>query len=180
MAAAQAIAEKGLEEVRMTDIAERAACTTGMVNYYFTDKEAVLWAALQYVNSAMGERMLRHIHRFPKDLRGAMALALPLDPRTRDEWTVWMPFWARAATSARHAEEMTARYVVYIRGITHALSTGIEHGLIDSAIDIEMEAHNLAAHVDGIGLRAMFDPDTWTAKRQLAHLDHYMDRLVGS
>ena len=46
-AAGQAIAERGLANVRMSDVAERAGMTVGHVSYYFPSKIELLMLAIR-------------------------------------------------------------------------------------------------------------------------------------
>ena len=49
----------------MTDIAERAGCTTGMVTYYFDDKDEVLLAGLRSVSLVIRDRVRRRLEADP-------------------------------------------------------------------------------------------------------------------
>ena len=48
-AAISVIAEKGLENLRLVDIAREAGLTTGSLTHYFNDKDQVVAAALDHV-----------------------------------------------------------------------------------------------------------------------------------
>ena len=41
------IAEKGIEDLRLKDVAERAGWTTGVLTHYFSNKEELLSEALK-------------------------------------------------------------------------------------------------------------------------------------
>ncbi len=55
--AAEAIAEMGIDQVTMVDIAQAAGCTTGCVTHYFDNKDEILLAALRYVDESMTVRL---------------------------------------------------------------------------------------------------------------------------
>lgn len=176
-AAVEAIAAQGLEDVKMTDIAARAGCTTGMVTYYFKDKDELLRAVLQRVYSTAGERMLRHAYRYPGDLRGVLAESMPLNARSRKEVMVWLPFWSRAASSRALAIDMIERYRFAHGGYVKVLEAAIERGLARRDVDVEREVDTATLLIDGICVRAMHDRRNWPAKRQLAMLDAHLARI---
>src|SRR5262249_8967221 len=97
-AALDLIMEKGIDRVRLAEIARRAAMSSGQVMYYFTSKEHILletlaWqehqdlirrrAALAEVADAWGK-----LDRF-------IGLYLPTGPAD-PAWILWLEAWARA------------------------------------------------------------------------------------
>jgi AcrR family transcriptional regulator len=97
--AAKWIAKRGLETLSLRSVAGAHGCSKGMVQHYFTDKEELLFGALQYVTEEYENRALKAT----KDLTGLsrierrFAVILPLDEALRDEWVVRLAFYARAA-----------------------------------------------------------------------------------
>ena len=64
-AAADAIADEGIEAVTMKGIAARAGVTTGAVTHYFDDKQEVILAALLFVDAAMRAAARRRARTWP-------------------------------------------------------------------------------------------------------------------
>ncbi len=54
---ARVVAERGLENTTLRNVASHHGCTKGMVQHYFADKEELLLAALAYVEDCCAIRM---------------------------------------------------------------------------------------------------------------------------
>lgn len=166
-AAVDAIAEGGLEDVRLTDIARRAGVTTGAIAHYFPDKDAILAAALEELCT----RLLAKI-----DFRGGMpgagdfASALPIDEEGRKSWRVWLSYWGRAPFS----EKLRLIHQQYYIDIEAALLEELK----GSADDPRLLAQAIIAAVDGIGTRATLEPESWPPARQRALLKQLLTPLL--
>jgi AcrR family transcriptional regulator len=91
-AAARVITDRGLAETRISDIAEEAGVSPGLILYYFDSKDRLLSEALTYANDQFYLRMSREIRRIPsarEQLRRLVDLSVPgLLPEygRLDEW----------------------------------------------------------------------------------------------
>lgn len=107
-AAMDIILEKGLDKLRLSEIAERCGMSTGHVLYYFETKGRILIETLTWSEGLV-----------TKDRRAAIAAAEPgwpqLDvfvkrylPRGPDDpnWSLWVEVWARRL-HADHTEELS-------------------------------------------------------------------------
>jgi TetR/AcrR family transcriptional repressor of bet genes len=154
-AAIDAIAEHGLDAVKLRDIGRRAGVSTGAVTHYFESKDDVLLAAI-------GEVCDRLLDRVEAPVRGdpiaAMAEALPIDARSRREWKVWVAFWGRAAFDPSLAEVHRGYYARIEMGLARAIGG-------DAARACAIAAAIIAA-IDGIGIRATLEPELWPPSRQ--------------
>lgn len=166
-AAVGAIAETGLDGVRLADIAQRAGLTTGAVAHYFPDKDAVLAAALEEVCTRLFIRMGPPDGPQPAEDIGD---CLPLDRDRHMEWRVWLAYWGRAPWSET------------LRTIHRQYYTDIEQAVIDDltghVADPAMTAAAVIAAVDGVGTRAILDPEGWPEARQRAVLAHLLAPIL--
>src|SRR4030095_8562570 len=64
-AAARVITERGLAETRISDIAEQAGVSPGLILYYFESKDRLLAEALTFANDQFYLRTSREIRRIP-------------------------------------------------------------------------------------------------------------------
>lgn len=176
-AACQAIAECGIEGVKLTDVGEAAGCTTGAITHYFADKNEVLVAALDHAGATMNVRMERVLARDPDDAVGLLAEALPLDRKGRAEIVVWYSFWSRALADRRLTRRQRAMHRRWLDRVEALLASLAERGEAELAAPLPEEAEALAAMINGIGLRASLDPREWPKARQIAQLRRYLDRL---
>lgn len=150
-AAIAVIAERGLANVRISDVAERAGMTPGHVTYYFPTKNALLMDAIrrseEEFTAGLAERLARvddpwrRLHRY-------LELALPAGPRD-PAWLLWFEVWAAAALDPEVAavhEELDARSRTVLADV-------IRHGISRGAFrhpDPDRAALVLSATVDGL------------------------------
>lgn len=157
-AALAAIGSRGLDEVRMVDIARATEATTGQLVHYFPDKDAMLLAALDAIMARLMARLSE-----PAGAGGLMdqiAEALPIDQESRTDWRVWLQFWGRAMSNPAFGPKHEA----YYRQITVQIAEGFR-GLATPA-KAQAIADAIVAAVDGIGVRACLEPKAWPAARQ--------------
>ncbi|MCE7997449.1 MAG: TetR family transcriptional regulator [Rhodobiaceae bacterium] len=167
-AALDAIHEKGLDRVKLTDVARKAGVTTGAVTYYFEDKDAVLIAAF--------EESWRQLFRGIEAYEGGWEIerflnCLPTTDQRRRGWSVWLAFCGRAQTSTTMNDLYRQAYA--------KLETLIlcSAGLKESERSIVREA---IAALDGVGLCATLNPDLWPAKQQRSCLRTLLTPLFPS
>src|SRR6266545_3128214 len=91
-AAARVITDRGLAETRISDIAEQAGVSPGLILYYFESKDRLL----------ADVRTSREIRRMPSaidQLRRLVDLSVPgflAEYGRLDEWALWIEVWVRA------------------------------------------------------------------------------------
>ncbi len=98
-AAAELIAERGYHAVRVSDIAAMVGTSTGAVHYYFPGKSEVLTEALHHAVDRAFDRQseeLKKIDNAHQRLLKLIDMQLPRVGAVRDEWSIWMQFWAEA------------------------------------------------------------------------------------
>jgi AcrR family transcriptional regulator len=182
-AALAAIAERGFQDTRITDIAERAGATPPAVLYHFESKEEILEAAVALAedtfyaeveaalaepNSA-SERLLRLLERGGRD-DSSSTVAM---------WKVWLEIWTRALRD-RHTAR--TRHVLDRRWRAMLASTirgGQAHGEFDADADAELVALQLASLMDGLAIQfALEDPDV-SGERMSEVLIATGERMLG-
>ena len=174
-AAIDAIARSGLDRVRLVDVARAAEATTGTITHYFDGKDALLTAALDRV----AERLIEGLERLEDaDLVEAAALALPLGERERRDWQVWLSFWGRATSDPELAAVHNGYYERMRALLEGAVRRAQQRGAIAASLDAGEAADAVISAVDGLGVRASLDPDSWPAARQRAALRTMLDPLL--
>jgi len=110
-AAARVITERGLAETRISDVADAAGVSPGLILYYFDSKDRLLAEALTYANDDFFVRMSREIRRLPtakEQLRRVIDLSVPgylPEYGKLDEWALWMEVWVRALRDPQMAKD---------------------------------------------------------------------------
>ena len=164
-AAVHVIAEQGLCDTGIKDVAERAGTSPALVIYYFSTKDQLLREALTHAE--------RH---FYDETAGALA-ALP-SARDRlvrlvqfscgvgevpqsflEEWVLWLDLWARAPRDpdvARDREAHDRRWRHTIAGIVRQGQAAAEF----AAVDADDFSLRLAALIDGLAIQVVLgDPE---------------------
>lgn len=157
---AEVIAEHGLEQATLREIAARSGVSKGIVEHYFANKDDVIAAALEWVN----QRYLRREQRNTAGKRGLDALAarlrcaLPLTPESLREWKIRLRFWSLAAFDLDVRAPQSERLAATRRRFEADLREAIELGEVQD-IDPVAAADRLIHLVAGVSCSALLDPD---------------------
>ncbi|MEO1553087.1 MAG: TetR family transcriptional regulator C-terminal domain-containing protein [Pseudomonadota bacterium] len=168
-AAVDAIAANGLSGVKLTDIARTAGVTTGSIAHYFSDKDAVLAAALEEVCTRLFIQIGAPDH--PPRIE-EMSRVLPINDEKRKEWKVWLAYWGRA-THAPALAQIHSQYYAEIE-------TAVAEDMAGIHPDPHLAAAAIIAAVDGVGTRATLEPELWPEARQIALLDQLISPIIAA
>ncbi|MFJ9178113.1 TetR/AcrR family transcriptional regulator [Streptomyces sp. NPDC102360] len=153
-AAGRAITERGLEGLRIKDIAAEAGMSAGSVLYYYPELDELVLE----VHRGAVERFLAARHAVTDEvadpvarLRALIASGLPAAP---DDATHGLLFelHGRADRSAGHAELMASLFASEVGLYTTALEVGAATGEFTLTAAVGDLARNLVALEDGFGL----------------------------
>jgi AcrR family transcriptional regulator len=162
-AAATLIAERGFDETRIADVAERVDASPALVVYYFGTKDKLLTEALRYSEQGFytaAEGMLASNPGIVSRLETLVAwTCLPEEQeQTPATWGLWFDLWAQAF---RHPEVKKDRVELdqsWRNMIARVVREGVEAGEID-ALDVEEFSIAFAALLDGLSIQtALNDP----------------------
>ena len=162
-AATEVIAERGLCETRLADIAKRAGVSPGLPLYYFGSKDVLLTEALTFAE----ERFYREISRELDRLEGApdrlvrlIDLAFPpaVGGATTSDWVLWFELWSRSVRDPEVARKRRALDRRWRQTIADVVRDGQASGEF-ADVDAEEFAVRLAALMDGLAIQAVLrDP----------------------
>lgn len=153
-AAAQAIAERGFANVRVSDVAERAGMSPGHVTYYFPAKADLLMRAIRQSEEALVAQVADELMEVPDPwerldrLVGLSAATSHGDPG----WVLWFEVWSNAALDpdiARVHDELDRRWRMIVSDV-------IRYGCAQGAFqtdDPEETALLLSAVIDGLSIQ---------------------------
>jgi AcrR family transcriptional regulator len=162
-AAAELIAEAGVAETRIADVAKRAEVSSALVIYYFGTRDQLLVNALRFSEQTFydaAERMLADVRPVRKRL--SLLIRQTCTPHAEGEvagaWGLWFDLWVQAF---RHPEvsadriDLDNRWRAMIAGVVEA---GVADGEATCA-DPARFAVTFASLLDGLSIQvALADP----------------------
>src|SRR4029450_2663957 len=164
-AAVQVIADKGLCDTGIKDVADQAGTSPALVIYYFGKKDILLAEALAFAEErfyaqtadAVGEMCSARDRLGGRGGRawsgggGRCSGAVGEAEDDFDEWVLWLDLWARAPRDpdvARDRLAMDRRWRTTISGIVREGQAAGEF----APVDAETFALRLAALIDGLAI----------------------------
>ena len=164
-AAVHVIAEQGLCDTGIKDVAERAGTSPALVIYYFSTKDQLLREALTHAERHFYDETAGALAELPSARERLVRLVQlscavgDVPPGILEEWVLWLDLWARAprdAEVARARETLDRRWRETIAGIVRDGQQAGEFSPVDAG-DFSLR---LAALIDGLALQVVLgDPD---------------------
>ena len=170
-AAARVITDRGLAETRISDIAEQAGVSPGLILYYFESKDRLLAEALTFANDQFYLRTSREIRRIPSardQLRRVIDLSVPgfLPEYGRlDEWALWIEVWVRALRDPEMAKDREALDQRWRSQLAEIIRGGQGAGEFSMSEDPDELALRIAALIDGLAIQVIMDDSEVTTER---------------
>ena len=169
-AAAHVITERGLAETRISDVAESAGVSPGLILYYFESKDRLLAEALTYANDDFFVRMSREIRRLPtakEQLRRVIDLSVPgylPEYGKLDEWALWMEVWVRALRDPQMAKDREILDQRWRQSIADIIRAGQAAGEFPPK-DADEIALRLGSLIDGLAIQVIMNDSQVSAER---------------
>jgi AcrR family transcriptional regulator len=146
------IVERGIEQVRISDVGRYVGMSPGHVLYYFGTRERILLETLRWSESELAETRAAMLRRsrpgWPKFRRYVdLSVAIgPSDPR----WTLWLEAYKRMRTGeiGQELAELDARWQ---EDLASVVTEGIVKGSF-APIDVEDFSLRFVALLDGFSL----------------------------
>lgn len=180
-AVAHLIAEQGLENLTMRNIARQVGCSVGTLPHYFSGKEDIVTAALNWSS----DRIMNRLTSLPPSeikleiLYNLLSASMPLTPLSDTEWRVRMCLWDYAATNdetrdsvnaiTKAATDMLIQLVIYLQGT----------GEIKADIAPDIIALSIYHMCIGAGFNMLHTPME-SREQQLQPLFHFIETTRAS
>ncbi len=176
-AAMKVIAERGLEATKLVDIARLAGVTTGAVTHYFSDKDAILMAALEMAYDIMFANMEHVKEQENYSFFDIISTALPTTAESRIAMTVWLAFWGRSIAEPRVATMQLEFHHRWQNIVTQELMRHYQRHRIPLPEDLEDVSQGITAQVNGLIIRGLVDGPDWPTARLHKSLRVYLEQI---
>jgi AcrR family transcriptional regulator len=178
-AAWRVIADRGIDEVTIREIARESGYSSGVLAHYFENKDDLLAHALRLSHQQIFRRYEAELEApaSAEALRAVLFDNLPLEGQRNLETRIEMSFWARslrneALNQIQHEESEEQRNL--LRGL---IEEAQEEGAIAAGHDRELVLDLLGALIDGISLHALLYPDRLPPQRQQRMMEFALELL---
>ncbi|HEX5017598.1 MAG TPA: TetR/AcrR family transcriptional regulator [Actinomycetes bacterium] len=157
--AGQVIADRGYEETRFADVAERSGASVSTLQYLFGSRDDLLIATLRQTVDEFfaaardaGAAESEPLARLRATLRSMMA-AEESDEDARRDWAVWIEYWRAASRDPELGEEAERTYAAWTGLVADAIAP-----LVGAQDDVNALAAATTAMVDGFGIQIVLGP----------------------
>ncbi|MHA7268908.1 TetR/AcrR family transcriptional regulator [Arthrobacter sp. HLT1-20] len=184
------IAERGLTQASLRNVAERAGLALGSVRHYFDDQAELMEFAFRVNSERIHLRALEKLEaletaELPTQLdtlvekcSGVLAELLPLDEPRRADAVVHMEFMLDARTNAALTDAAQDDYRATGAVVGRVMLQLMESPLMAKDLVPVDEAERLIAILDGLSLRMVLQP-AWSAPQHgLATLHRHLEDLL--
>ena len=169
--AVKLIANQGLENTSIRQIAKESNYSKGIVEHYFENKDELISCAVDWVNESYNQRIETSV----KNLVGLASLevrirkALPLDQAVVDDWKVRLRFWSLATVDSMQQKIQSERFGWGRDAFLKDIKQAKKLGELSSAIKPLKAANRILYAISGASISSLHSPNivSATALRQL-------------
>jgi AcrR family transcriptional regulator len=179
LAAAELIADEGINALTNAKIAKRLSGSTTMVTHYFRSKRELVLDTYQTMASRSRARLERAMRESDDPLASCLYALLPLDDSTRLEWKVWLAYQGMSVGDPELTQIWASRAASAVDRVSRLIEADISAGRISSGIDPEMESGRLFALIQGMSFQSIVDPKRWYPAHMRRIVDLELLRLRG-
>lgn len=168
-AAAEAIAERGLVDLRMSDVAARAGVGVGHVTYYFPTKAELLVQAIRFSEQQFHSEVMRRLRREsdPWQRLGTLVELASSDGPGDPGWVLWFEVWAAASNDSGLAEVQRELDGWWRDRLAEVVDYGVRRGAFRGD-DVDRVVAVLTALTDGLSVQLTLGTEGATKESLLA------------
>jgi AcrR family transcriptional regulator len=181
-AACEVIAERGIRELRVADVARTAAVSSGTVHYYFETKRALLNGALAYNLQRSVDRRRDLLDAGDGALARLVSLVesyLPQSDDTVQAWRVWAELWVEGIREPDLQQVNEGLYAQWRELIVEMIRRAQEEGAARAG-DPVLLANMLIGMVDGLSMQVLLGSAAMDLGTTRATLRAFVDDMLAS
>ncbi|SRR6056297_145301 len=157
------VSKKGYYNFTIRDIANEAGLSTGLVHYYFKDKDELLLTLLKEMNSNLRNFLTKELEHKddPADkLMTFIDQAFSLVEREKDYFYVIIDFWTQINHNPRISKANARLYQSYREECASVLTEGVKKGIFVD-MDIHYTATMIISIVQGLIIQFILDKEAF-------------------
>ena len=158
-AAYKVVGQKGYYEFTIRDIAREAGLSTGLVHYYFKNKEDLLLNLLKEINKNMTAILNRSISTSsdPREkLNIFMTQAFDLVKNEKDYFYIVIDFWTQVNTNERMKRANIKLFKSYRDECARIIREGIDKGVF-ARVEVEYTSSVIISIIQGLIIQYVID-----------------------
>lgn len=170
------VSKKGYYNFTIKDIAQEAGMSTGLIHYYFKNKQDLLLNLLREINRnirASLQQDLEHLSDPIDRLAAFIERACNLVMQEKNYFYVLLDFWTQLNHNERMRTAIQKLYKSYRDVCSEILNEGIEQGKFNN-IDVRYTATMIVSMVQGLIIQYVIDPDAF----DYAHYAHKIKNQI--
>jgi len=183
-AAARAIGEKGVDRVRLRDVARTARVSIGLIQHYFETREALLHATFEAFNNEFVEEWERIATTVEDPVERVDALlrlsCFEPDGWEGVAWGVWFEFWSICRRDPEFRRQYGAIYDEWRRPFREAIEHGVKAGTFKPELPVRDLADTLIAQIEGLRVAVTLEPGRISRERMLALVRAFAETQLGA
>jgi AcrR family transcriptional regulator len=177
LAAAELIADEGINALTNVKIAERLSASTTVVTHYFHSKRELVLHTYQTMASRSRARVEEAMRASNDPLAACLHALLPLDKSTRVEWKVWLAYQGMSVGDRELTKIWASRATSAVDRLSRLIEEDIISGRMPPGIDPDMEGGRLFCLIQGMSFQSIVDPKRWSAAYLRRIVDLELTRL---
>ena len=179
-AAYKVVAQKGYNDFTIKDIAEEAGLSTGLVHYYFKNKEELLFKLLKEMNSNLRYNLKKALTELtePKDkLMAFCDEAFDLVDKEKAYFYVLIDFWAQMNHDNRIRQANIKLFQSYRDEISSIIEEGIAKGVF-AAIDVKFTSVIIISLIQGTIIQYVIDNEAFDYREYTGKIKEQIFSIV--
>lgn len=178
------LAERGIERTSIRSISDEAGVSVGLVNHYYTSKEALIAEVYAQVADDLLTALQDEVARVEAvDATGRARLSaffrasfseVNLDSGLL---RIWLAFWSMTQQSEAIAQVHTRTYRDYRRTLEKLLQD-LAAEVPGAALDVRLAAIGLSGLLDGLWLEWCLNPATFSPEEGIRLCEDFLDGLL--
>lgn len=178
-AAERLIAVRGIEKVRLRDIAGEAGVSIGKIQHYFETRETLIEEMLSIAST----RRVAEWAEFAADIDAParkMVTLLEHAITDRERCLVWLATVSVASRNSQYLPDITATYSAWRATLVEVIEAGTHSGTFTPSAEVDEVADIIIAAIDGLMTAVAINLPGFDSERTVRILRHVTGLLLSA